>query len=195
VNRLAAFVCLLLAGPLFGQTVVRIKDDRGNVVAELTIPANGGVEVIHPGPVNPLPNPVPPNPVPPQPLPPNPPPPLPPAPVVGTAKHVVVVRDDTPGVMTAAQAAALRDPALRAEVSRRKLFWHVFDVASAEVQSPPPAGKGYAKWLASGKEAQPGVRTTGLFLLDAQGRLVVPGVPLPADAASILAAIKAASGG
>jgi hypothetical protein len=191
MRRSLAFLLLLLAAPAFGQTTVRVKDSAGNVVCELTIPAGGGVEVIHPGP-GPVvpPQPIPPAPVPPAPIPPAP---VPPGPAVGRVKYVVIIRDDRPGAMTPGQLAALRDDALRQELRARKLQWDVFDVSSAEMTT-----LNYAKWF-SGKEAIPGLRAPALLMLDApdankKSRLV-QGLNLPADSASILAAIKAQVGG
>jgi hypothetical protein len=190
MKRLA--LVLLLLWPLTGdaQQLVRVRDADGKVVAELTVAAGASVEVLPPGP-GPQPNPRPlpdivPNPAPnPNPTPVNPPAPPPqPAPNVGPVKHVVVVRDDTPGVMTAAQQAALRDPALRAQLLAKGLSWHVFDIGSVEVQQKPPAGLGYAKWFAG----PPNLKAPALLLLDAQGKLV-RGVPLPADAAGLIAAV------
>jgi hypothetical protein len=173
----AALVALLFAAaPLFGQTVVRIKDDQGRTLIEFTV-ATGSVEVTHPGPVNPPPGPPPP--------PVNPPPVNPPN--VGPVKHFIIVRDDRPGAMSAGQLAALRDPQLRAAVAARGWAWHVFEVSSVEVQQPPPTGKGYSRWLNNGNLTQaPNLTAPCVLFLDAQGKLV-RGVPMAADTASIVA--------
>jgi hypothetical protein len=177
-----AVLLLVLFAPAWaaGQTVVRVKDNAGNVVCELTIPAGGGVEVIHPGPgPGPAPNP---GPTPP-PSPPNPPPvpPSPQPPNVGPIKHLVVIRDDTPGAMSGAQLAALRDQAVRAAVAQRGWAWHVFDVNSVEVQKPrAQGGLGYLKFV-----QQVGAAPC-VLLLDAQGKLA-RGYPLPVDSAALVA--------
>lgn len=195
-------LALLLAvpWPALAQTTVRIKDANGKVVVELFVAAPGSVEVL-PGPPGPGPAPQPeppPNPVPPpNPLPPPAPvPPVPPnpAPVAGPVLHVVIISDTTAGAMTPAQFAALSDSALRVQLKAKKLEYHNFDVKSAAVQQLPPTGLNYKKWLAGGANAVPGVGTTALLLLDAKGRLA-KGMPLPADAASILAAVNTATGG
>jgi hypothetical protein len=176
VTRRLALALLLLAAPAWAQTVVRVKDNAGNVVCELTIPAGGGVEVIHPGPG--------PNPPPPPPPPPNP------APNAGPVKHLVVIRDDTPGAMSGPQLASLRDPQVRAAVAQRGWAWHVFDVNSAEVQQPKAqGGKGYVKWLNNPNFAPaPNLKVPCIFLLDNDGR-PARAFPLPADSAGFIAAL------
>jgi hypothetical protein len=172
MTRRLALTLLLLAAPAWGQTTVRVKDSAGNVVCELTIPAGGGVEVIHPGP-GPGPNPPPPNP--------QPPPPSPQPPNAGPVKHLVVIRDDTPGAMTGPQLASLRDAQVRAAVAQRGWAWHVFDVNSVEVQKPRAAGGlGYLKFV-----QQVGAAPC-VLLLDAQGKLA-RGYPLPVDSAALVA--------
>jgi hypothetical protein len=207
VRRLLTLALLIgLPWPAFCQTTVRILDGKGNVVCELTVPTPGSVQVLPgpgPQPVPPIPPPIPPpNPAPPAPVP--PPAPLPPPPVTGPAAHVIIIRDDAPGVMSAAQAAALRDRALRDAIEALGLKWHVYAVDSNEVQLMPGTkdkngkdlgGHGYSIWLPGGPKAQPGVKTTGLFVTDNKGLLVRPGIPLPQDSAGILAAVKAAVGG
>lgn len=180
---LAAVLLATVAASAAAQTIVRIRDAAGQVIAELTVAAGSSVEVLN-GP--PGPRPLPPGPVPPIP----PAPPLPPAPAPATAvKHVIVIRSDQPGAMSPGQLALLADPALQAQLRQRGLSWHVFEVNSAEVQRRPPAGLGYAKWLGDpALAAGPNLQAPCLLLIDNAGKLA-RGLPLPADAAGLLAAL------
>ncbi len=179
-------VLLGLAVPAWGQTLIRVKSADGKVVCEVTIPAGGAYDITHPVGPEPLP---PPTPVP---VPPIQPPVVPPNPpvVVGKIVHVVVIRDDTPGAMSGAQQAVLRDAALRQQLQSKGVFWHVFDVNSVEVQQKPPTGKGYAKWLNNGNLPQAlNLAAPCVFYLDAKGALV-KGIPLPETSAGVLAPIQ-----